>query len=94
MTTKPKQTHATIYPIGRCNSCMSYYHKNDRTDNEGICRTCGKNDALMDMPELAAAADLLIACQNLVYELVDGQNVPSLKAMEIIHKAIAKAEGN
>lgn len=51
-----------------------------RTNAEFIVRAANAHDAL------------LAACKQVSSELVNGQNVPSLKAMDMIESAIALAE--
>lgn len=93
-----------VYPVGRCNNCMTYFHEDDRTYNEGICRNCGNGDALMDMPKLATAPELLeavkyameligIARQYFPKSIKNSDTFKLENTCATLNNAIAKAEG-
>lgn len=80
-----------LLPVGRCNGCLTYFPA-DRWDEMTECPHCKTDNYLMDMPELAAAGDLLVVCKAIASESRAGlrwsaNNITALNAV------IAKAEG-
>jgi hypothetical protein len=49
-----KQKSKPLYPLGRCNNCLWYYH----TDEIKECPNCKTDAYLMDIPELFLASEM------------------------------------
>lgn len=66
----PKHT-ATLYPVGRCNNCLWYYHAEDDEKTGLECPNCKTDRHLMDMPEIVRAVnshEALVEALELAFE--------------------------